>query len=459
MTGSRGEKTKASRRKAGRERRKCGEEERARDERTRFFASKRLSYVRAVVGRRGGVRWMVSRAWRCWLRSAFERGDGGDGCDGGFDSEAARDEDHAAHVDLRDLHRPTAVRTAGLPGIFDGAWRRVAEERGQSSVSFAGGGGIKAAVAHALKAAGQHVGKEPAQEEVGIEACAAREATAFAGPLRSFAPADADTPGIESEQPGVIERGLLHIAGEVTQRRFAAADGLHIDDPAARPGFGRHAGERRFQLGIGGRGVAQCGEQRVAPARGQERAGHEVIASANFPPCAFVRHRTSRDDQVQVRMPGELSGPGMQHRRPARLTAKVGTHALPHRHRARRKHRPVSRASVQKSAQFLRHREGDEEVRHREQLRRAARFPLPCLRSAALRAGAMPAGERGEVRGAATHADAPHHPALRRAAGKDGARSPVMRGREVGTVAFHITGPVRGENFRQRGLRHGEPVG
>ena len=180
------------------------------------------------------------------------------------------------------------------------------------------GAGEQAVVPYAVKAVGQHVDQEPADELVRGEP---HDLLPVAGLDAVVLPAEGNRLGVGADQAAVRDRDAVGVAAEIGQHRLGAAEGrLGIDHPFGLAERGKPGGE-----GVGVRESGQVAEedqrasamQRAQPLNeqaakqpGQHPHMQEEARAAGNPAGAVQRQAAAGDDHVDMGMVGQRRAPG-----------------------------------------------------------------------------------------------------------------------------------------------------
>jgi hypothetical protein len=186
----------------------------------------------------------------------------------------------------------------------------------------------------------------------------------------------------------VGQSGAVHVASEVVENDVGASDGLREHDPALVP--------RNLWQAQAGHGGASVREEASSEElrQGVDRHEEGLAPLGRRPPRAAIgRDPAGGDEQVDVRMPLERAGPGVEHGEGADAPAE------PVRISAQRCERIEGGAEerAEEGSLVLAHgaaklgweREDDVEVRHRQEQGSLALEPATGGVLTALRAGAM----------------------------------------------------------------------
>ena len=267
-------------------------------------------------------------------------------------------------------------------------------EQGPDAVEFEAGGGMEPAeAADAMKALGQDVLEETADEFEGLQV----EELLLAGGAVTVTPPHAAIG--QHGQFAIAGGGLEDVAAEVTQRVLAGTDRLAVNDPALLP---EASGQARHQVG---RGALQGAAKEGAVVIGQGMDVDEELSAAGDP-VALIETQTAGGNQiVDVRVVDQRPAPGVEDAEHAQRGAEpVGVAGQVVEGLGRGGEEEVEahlRVRAHPGAQGFRDGEGDQEVGDGEQEAGVVGQPLVGVGLTALGTVAVVAGVVGEMEGAA----------------------------------------------------------
>lgn len=188
--------------------------------------------------------------------------------------------------------------------------------------------GHKTEVADAVKAVGQCVKKEAANELVGLELHGLCRAA-----LAVILPREGDMIVVEGDEAAVGDRDPMGIAAEISQDLGGPAERLlGVDDPIDAPrrsdagGEGRGLGQggeiAKEVQGSGAEGSCQALKESASEQLGEWFDGQEKVRSAGDPARAIRQETATWYDTVQVGMMRQRLPPGVQHGDAANLGAE-----------------------------------------------------------------------------------------------------------------------------------------
>jgi len=269
-----------------------------------------------------------------------------------------------------------------------GFWRRCRWERRPRGVELSPAGRTgEAVVADLGKAAWEHVLKKAREERGrGQRAACHLPGTPVTQPER-------DTSVGEGLKPAVGDRDPENVAPQVFEHPVSGAGRLHVDDPVMRPRAGRDL--------IGQVGPAQGVVHRAAKDGREDVTGEEEVGTRRRDPAGAVeREAPTGDEDLDVRVIPQVLRPRMQDGEDRGAGAEllgIGRDAEQRLSRGAQE-RIVHRALVRASdgPKLLGQREGNEEVRTRQEPSPVEIKPASGLLSMALGAVAVATGN-GEL--------------------------------------------------------------
>ena len=159
-----------------------------------------------------------------------------------------------------------------------------------------------AVVTNALKAFGQDVLQEAAEELVRVKGESAPLSVAAVFVF------EGNVAVVVAEDALVAQGGTGDVGGKIFQGGFTAADGLHVDDPLLSPDG------MRYEWQSFGSRFDECLFEAGAQTRSQHDLWEEVVGRRwSHPTQAIGAESASGHDAMNVRVVLELASPGVEH--------------------------------------------------------------------------------------------------------------------------------------------------